>query len=79
MFRHNTVLDHGYQLPYNASPQYSRDSLLYQFSETQTLLETQFTVCNNTMGNFLKYAGSTTIVRDIDFISRTLEGEDALM
>ena len=31
------------------------------------------------MGNQLKYMGTTTIVRDIDFITRTLEGEDALM
>lgn len=79
LFRHNTVLDRGFELPLNVSDDFARDSLIYQHRDAEALFKTQFDVCYQTMGDQLKYMGTTTIVRDIDFITRTLEGEDALM
>lgn len=79
LFRHNTVLDRGFELPLNVSDDFARESLIYQHREAEALFKTQFDVCYQTMGDQLKYMGTTTIVRDIDFITRTLEGEDALM
>lgn len=31
------------------------------------------------MGDGLRYMGTSTVVRDIDFITKLLDGEDALM
>lgn len=57
----------------------ARTTLVQQQREADALLKTQFEVCKKNMGDQLRYMGTATVVRDIDFITRKLEGEDALM
>lgn len=47
--------------------------------EADALLKVQFDVCKETMGDQLRYMGTATVVRDLDFMTRILYGEDALM
>lgn len=61
------------------SRQDARQTLVQQQREADALLKTQFEVCKKNMGDQLRYMGTATVVRDIDFITRKLEGEDALM
>ncbi|THG99485.1 hypothetical protein EW026_g2874 [Hermanssonia centrifuga] len=57
----------------------SRKLLIAQQREADVLYKTQFEVCDKTMGDLLRYMGTSTVVRDIDFITTQLEGEDALI
>lgn len=36
-------------------------------------------MCQETMGQTIAYMGTSSVVRDMDFITTALEGEDALM
>jgi len=36
-------------------------------------------LCAEHMGDELKYMGTATVVRDMDYMSKLLEGDDALM
>ena len=56
-----------------------RHDILVQQREMDALLKTIFEVCDQTMGDRLKYMGTATVVRDIDFMAKALDGEDALM
>lgn len=79
LFRHNTILERGFQSPPNFTDPRTREFLIYQQQEAEALYRAQFALCAQTMGDKLKYMGTSTVVRDIDFITRALEGEDALM
>jgi hypothetical protein len=57
----------------------ARKSLIAQHREAEALYQTQFEVCAKTMGDQLKYMGTSTVVRDMDYITAQLEGPDALM
>lgn len=78
-FKRNTVLARSYDLASNASVEETRRRLIAQQKEADALLKTQFEVCAEAMGDSLKYMGTSTVVRDLDFITKALEGEDALM
>lgn len=41
--------------------------------------KTQFSVCQKVLGDELKYMGTTTVARDMEFITTKLDGENALM
>lgn len=75
----NTVLSRSYDLASNASTQDVRQLLIAQQKEAEALYRTQFEICGKTMGDDLRYMGTSTVVRDIDFITKQLEGPDALM
>ena len=47
--------------------------------EADALYRTQFEICRSTMRDQLKYMGTSTVVRDIDYITAQLEGPEALM
>ena len=78
-FIKNTVIDRGY----DSSTDYGDDRNRYHLIETQrdanSLFKTQFTICSQTMGETIRYAGTSTVARDIDYITTLLDGEDALM
>ena len=57
----------------------ARTLLVRMQREADALFKTQFQICGETMGERLRYMGTSTVVRDIDFITKTLEGDDALM
>ena len=78
-FKKNTILQHSFDVGPNLSDPFTRDHLLIQQREADALYKTQFEVCARTMGDNLKYMGTSTVSRDIDFITTALEGDDALM
>ncbi|KAF8579923.1 alpha/beta-hydrolase [Ramaria rubella] len=79
LFKTHTVLDRGFDVGPNLTDPRTRDNLLLQQREAESLYKTQFERCARTMGETLKYMGTTTVSRDIDFITTALEGEDALI
>lgn len=48
-----------------------------QHRQLMSLQQTQFEKCKEAMGDDLRYMGTSTVVRDIEEMSRVLEGEDA--
>ncbi|KAH8102225.1 TAP-like protein-domain-containing protein [Cristinia sonorae] len=78
-FKRNTVLERSYEFASNFTPEELRSTILLQQRETHALLETVFETCRVTMGEELKYMGTTTVVRDIDFMTKALDGPDALI
>ena len=72
-------MSRGYDLSSNLSDTEAKKLLVRQHKEADALYKTQFGVCAKTMGDKLRYMGTSTVVRDIDFITTTLEGPQALM
>ena len=56
-----------------------REYLLRQQKEADALYKAQFELCGKAMGEQLRYMGTTTVVRDMDFMTTVLAGKDALM
>ncbi|GJJ14062.1 hypothetical protein Clacol_008319 [Clathrus columnatus] len=77
LFKVNTILDRGFDIGPNLSDPRTRDHLLLQQREAETLYQLQYEMCGRTMGDNLRYMGTSTVARDIDFITRILEGEEA--
>jgi len=78
-FKQNTLLERSYDFPPNGTLQEIREQVLIQQRESDSLLKTVFDVCGNVMGDELKYMGTATVVRDMDFIIKTLDGPGALI
>ncbi|TCD60113.1 hypothetical protein EIP91_010701 [Steccherinum ochraceum] len=78
-FKRNSILERSYDFPSNASLEEIRQLVLPQQREAASLLKTTFAVCKETMGDELKYMGTSTVVRDIDYMVKKLDGEDALI
>lgn len=75
----NTVLARSFDIASNMSMAETRKLLIAQQKEADALYKAQFDVCAETMGDSLRYMGTTTVVRDMDYITTKLEGDDALM
>ncbi|KAI0791570.1 TAP-like protein-domain-containing protein [Irpex lacteus] len=78
-FIRNTVLHRSYDIASNLSLAEAREKLVALHTEAEDLYKVQFKVCEKTMGEIIKYMGTSTVVRDIDYITRYLAGEDALI
>lgn len=78
-FLAGTVLDRGYDVPPTSNDKIIRDALVAQQRKADTIFQAQFAACKQNMGDTLKYMGTTIVSRDIEFITSTLEGKDALM
>ena len=75
----NTVLDRSYDVSPNVTDALNRNHLVELQRDANALYKTQFAICKQTMGDLLKYMGTSTVVRDIDFMTTLLDGENALM
>ncbi|KAL0066318.1 hypothetical protein AAF712_006749 [Marasmius tenuissimus] len=75
----NTVVERGLNIPSTSdlSAPSLRQSLVGQYTEFVELKKKQGELCKKSMGDELKYMGSTTVARDIEFMSRVLEGDNA--
>lgn len=73
------MLDWGFDVKNDVYAPDLRTSMLRQASEMEALTKAQFELCRNTMGDELRYMGTSTVARDIDFITTALEGEEALI
>ena len=78
-FKRNTVLERSYDFASNQSYDDLRRHIVTQERESDVLVRTEYARCVKKLGEDLKYMGTSTVVRDMDFITKALEGKDALM
>ncbi|GJJ11445.1 hypothetical protein Clacol_005678 [Clathrus columnatus] len=75
----NSVWQTGFDTAPDVFDPRTREHLIIQQREANALSKTAMEVCKNTMGDTLRYMGTSTIARDVDFITTILEGQDALI
>ncbi|KAE9396452.1 hypothetical protein BT96DRAFT_996708 [Gymnopus androsaceus JB14] len=77
VFFANTVIEQGITVSSisNLSSPLLYDELVEQHRQLLALKETQAELCRKNMGDELRYMGTATVVRDIDFMSKIIEGE----
>ncbi|KAI0658733.1 TAP-like protein-domain-containing protein [Cubamyces menziesii] len=75
----NTVLERGYDVGPNLTDPANRNHLIQLQRDADALWQAQFEICAETMGDTLRYMGTSTVARDINFITSLLDGEDALI
>lgn len=76
------MLEHGITVSSisNLSSISLRNELIEQYREFLALQKTQTDLCKANMpSNELRYMGTATVVRDIDFMAKIFDGEDAPM
>ncbi|QRV76524.1 alpha/beta hydrolase family protein [Ceratobasidium sp. AG-Ba] len=80
-FYRNTVFELGYTQPPNVTEDpYARFDLVLQYRQAIAMWEAQAKLCALNMpnnGSALKYMGTTTVARDIDFMSKIIDGPNA--
>lgn len=81
VFFANTIIEQGITVSSisNLSSPLLYDELVEQHRQFLALKETQAELCRKNMGDDLRYMGTATVVRDIDFMSQVIEGEDEKM
>ncbi|KAJ6452643.1 hypothetical protein C8R45DRAFT_916074 [Mycena sanguinolenta] len=74
----NTVLQQGFNVmsSRNLSDPAIEAHLVEQSRQFLALKKTQAELCAQSMGDELRYMGTATVVRDMDFISKLFDGED---
>jgi hypothetical protein len=78
----NTPIHAGYTVPntHNLSDPMNRYSLAEQQRQFLAVKAAQVMTCKENMNvDDLKYMGTTTVARDIDFMTTVFDGEDAKM
>ncbi|KIJ55460.1 hypothetical protein M422DRAFT_199675 [Sphaerobolus stellatus SS14] len=78
LIKMNTVLDRGFDVGNLGKPR-TRERLIEQHIEAQSLRKTAMEVCKTVMGEKLRYMGTSTISRDVDFMTTILEGKNAFI
>jgi hypothetical protein len=74
----NTPLADGYTFGNLSDPKVT-ENLLNQFEKSEVTWKEMFKVCQKTVGEDLRYMGTSTVVRDIAFMTDVLEGVGADM
>ncbi|EMD36744.1 hypothetical protein CERSUDRAFT_114655 [Gelatoporia subvermispora B] len=77
-FKAHTPLERGYDVHPNFTAS-NRAQLVRTQRELDALTEAQFAVCEKNMGHLLRYMGTASVVRDIDFMATAFGGEDVLI
>ncbi|KAJ7472025.1 hypothetical protein FB451DRAFT_1399312 [Mycena latifolia] len=74
----NTVLQQGFTVASssNLSNPALEQQLVEQAREFLVLKQSQAELCAKNMGNELRYMGTATVVRDMDFMAKFFDGED---
>ncbi|KAJ7248857.1 Alpha/Beta hydrolase protein [Mycena haematopus] len=74
----NTVLQQGFTIASstNLSDPAIEAHLVEQSRQFLVLKKTQAALCAKNMGDELRYMGTATVVRDMDFMSKLFDGED---
>ncbi|GAB1518887.1 hypothetical protein RhiTH_001952 [Rhizoctonia solani] len=80
VFYRNTVFELGYTQPPNVTEDpFARLDLVLQYRQATSMFETQAKLCALNMpdgGASLKYMGTPTVARDIDYMSKMITGPD---
>ncbi len=81
LFAANTVIEQGITVSSisNLSSPFLRDQLVEQHKQFLALKKSQAESCGKQMGDELRYMGTATVVRDMDFMSEVFDGEGAKM
>ncbi|KAK7455855.1 hypothetical protein VKT23_010892 [Stygiomarasmius scandens] len=79
LFFANTVIEQGITVSSiaNLSSPILYDQIVEQHRQFISLKQAQAELCRQNMGDELKYMGTATVVRDMDFMTKVLDGEDA--
>ncbi|KAK0491622.1 hypothetical protein IW261DRAFT_1438652 [Armillaria novae-zelandiae] len=79
IFAANTVIEQGITVSSisNLSSPFLRDQLVEQHKQFLALKKSQAESCGKHMGDELRYMGTASVVRDIDFMSEVFDGEGA--
>ncbi|KIY73344.1 alpha/beta-hydrolase [Cylindrobasidium torrendii FP15055 ss-10] len=79
LFHANTVVERGLTISSlrNFSAPVAKQELVWQYKEFLALKQSQAAICAQAMGDELRYMGTSTIVRDIAFMTDVLDGPDA--
>jgi hypothetical protein len=75
----NTVLETSFTVHSNLSAPSTYEHLVAQEREFLAVKKAEAEMCARNMGPELAYMGTANVVRDMDFMTKVLEGEDALM
>ena len=73
------MLDRGYDSSTNYTDERNRYHLIESQRDANGLFKAQFAICSQTMGETIRYMGTSSVVRDIDYVTTLLDGEDAMM
>ncbi|KAM0787663.1 hypothetical protein ACM66B_003726 [Microbotryomycetes sp. NB124-2] len=76
-FKAGTVLERGFEVPPDPTSEEGRQVLLRQHQQLMALQQAEFAKCGEAMGDELKYMGTPTVVRDIEYMNTVLEGKHA--
>lgn len=74
-----TVLERGFELPPDPFSAQGYDAIVRQWASWRSLYAVQYQLCGEKLGDELKYMGTSTVVRDIDYMAKVFDGPDALM
>ncbi|KDN47539.1 alpha/beta-hydrolase [Tilletiaria anomala UBC 951] len=74
VFKKATLLENGNSLPPNPWSKSGQDDLLRQIKELTALQQAEYTRCKMVMGDELLYMNTATVVRDIDYMGKVLDG-----
>ena len=75
-----TVLDKTFEVPPDPYSREGLEVLVLQQKEALNLMQLQAEVCKETMGaEVLKWMGTTTLIKDIEYLKDTIDGKDALI
>ncbi|KAF7331462.1 hypothetical protein MKEN_00024900 [Mycena kentingensis (nom. inval.)] len=82
LFTANTILENSFTIPSSNLSDSEvraavRTELTAQAREYIAVTKAQAKICAERMGEEVRYMGTATVVRDMDFIVRILDGEDA--
>ncbi|TDL21518.1 hypothetical protein BD410DRAFT_829026 [Rickenella mellea] len=77
IFVSDTVFEQGFTVSSNLSDPAMRERVITQQREWLAMKKTQAELCAANMGDSLRYMGTATVVRDIEFMTRLFDGEDA--
>jgi hypothetical protein len=81
LFNANTVLEQGFTIKSssNLTDPAVEVGLVEQSRQFIALKRAQAEICAKTMGDELRYMGSSTVVRDMAFMASVFDGEDSKM
>jgi hypothetical protein len=81
LFLANTILERGFTVSStysrNITSHPTRTMLVRQNREFLAMKQAQATLCQENMGDELKYMGTANVVRDMEFMTRIFDGPQA--
>ncbi|EJD40817.1 hypothetical protein AURDEDRAFT_170010 [Auricularia subglabra TFB-10046 SS5] len=80
IFRANTPLNRGFEVPLNIDASGTRASILTQMRDWMSARKALFEVCQSAPGSEdLVYMSTTTVARDIDYMATALDGAGSMI